>query len=129
MPDISLFEDISNCWPDPAIRITGGYPYGVICRLIPTKGMTLPFISYGGSSLMTSGLTIGLLIALTRHRQYRDAPPQANYTQTKHGPMAKPVIMLTAGGTGGHIFSLAVGEYLIDQGWTPYLLPTNVVGI
>lgn len=39
-------------------------------QLIPTKGMTLPFISYGGSSLMTSGLTIGLLIALTRHRQH-----------------------------------------------------------
>jgi cell division protein FtsW len=43
-------------------------------QLIPTKGMTLPFISYGGSSLMTSGITIGLLIALTRHRQYREAP-------------------------------------------------------
>lgn len=55
-------------------------------QLIPTKGMTLPFISYGGSSLMTSGLTIGLLIALTRHRQYRDAPPQTETTtQTKHG--------------------------------------------
>ncbi len=55
-------------------------------QLIPTKGMTLPFISYGGSSLMTSGLTIGLLIALTRHRQYREAPPQAETTtQTKHG--------------------------------------------
>jgi cell division protein FtsW len=38
--------------------------------------MTLPFISYGGSSLMTSGITIGLLIALTRHRQHREAPSQ-----------------------------------------------------
>ena len=55
-------------------------------QLIPTKGMTLPFISYGGSSLITSGLTIGLLIALTRHRQYRDAPPQTeNTAQSKHG--------------------------------------------
>ena len=35
-------------------------------NLIPTKGMTLPFISYGGSSLMASGLTLGLILALSR---------------------------------------------------------------
>ena len=34
--------------------------------MIPTKGMTLPLISYGGSSLMASGLTLGLILALTR---------------------------------------------------------------
>ncbi len=34
--------------------------------LIPTKGMTLPFISYGGSSLVASGLTLGMILALTR---------------------------------------------------------------
>lgn len=41
---------------------------GVAVRLLPTKGMTLPFVSYGGSSVVAAGLTVGALLALTRHR-------------------------------------------------------------
>ncbi len=68
---------------DPFIRIAGT---GLACifgvqalintavavRLMPAKGMTLPFISYGGSSLIAMGITLGMLLALTRTRPQGD---------------------------------------------------------
>ena len=34
--------------------------------IIPTKGMTLPFISYGGSSMMSSAILFGFLLSFTK---------------------------------------------------------------
>ncbi|MDE2475768.1 MAG: FtsW/RodA/SpoVE family cell cycle protein [Alphaproteobacteria bacterium] len=41
---------------------------GVSLSILPAKGMTLPFISYGGSSLFAIALTMGFALGLTRNR-------------------------------------------------------------
>jgi cell division protein FtsW len=41
---------------------------GVSLNLLPTKGMTLPFLSYGGSSLLGTAITFGFVLAITRKK-------------------------------------------------------------
>lgn len=44
-------------------------------QLAPSKGMTLPFISYGGSSMLALSIAMGLLLAFTRRNPYLSRSP------------------------------------------------------
>ena len=41
---------------------------GVNIRLFPTTGMTLPYISYGGSSIISTSILSGIILNLTKRR-------------------------------------------------------------
>ncbi len=97
-------------------------------HLMPAKGMTLPFVSYGGSSLISLAYGMGMLIALTRERPRAQAR-RRNLARRKRnrrafqrsargepksrarrdagarpGAGAWRAVLVTAGGTGGHLF-------------------------
>jgi cell division protein FtsW len=68
---------------DPFIRLAGAglvslialqafINLGVAVRLLPAKGMTLPFVSYGGSSLIATGIAVGMVLCFTRTRPQGD---------------------------------------------------------
>ncbi len=66
-------------------------------KLMPLTGVTLPFVSYGGSSLMTSFLMIGLLLFIAnKNRRLEIDPPDTFYTshRTPHGPHRTPYLHL-----------------------------------
>ncbi len=54
---------------------------------MPPKGMTLPFVSYGGSSLLSLAIGMGFLIAVTRKRPRAETqlPESPAYGQTSAG--------------------------------------------
>jgi cell division protein FtsW (lipid II flippase) len=71
-------------------------------RLLPLTGVTLPFVSYGGSSLLTSFLSLLFLLQISRRE---DTPPYPL-------PSARPYLQL-----GGLLFAGLVGASLVSGWW------------
>lgn len=60
------------------VVIQAGLIMAANLRLVPLTGVTLPFVSYGGSSVITNGLVVGLLLALSDRRAIRGAPARSS---------------------------------------------------
>lgn len=63
---------------------------GVVTAMLPPKGISHPFISYGGSSLVTSLLVIGMIFSLTKQdrpvREQESPPPLHNTSDEEPAP-------------------------------------------
>lgn len=68
MEEQDLFVQFASCGLIALFGLQALINMAVNVNLIPAKGMTLPFISYGGSSMIALALTMGMLLALTRRR-------------------------------------------------------------
>lgn len=56
-----------------ALGLQGFVNIAVVMGVLPTKGLTLPFISYGGSALMVDLFAVGVLLSVARGPQlYKD---------------------------------------------------------
>jgi len=85
---------IASATPDPfgrllAVGVTAMIAAQVIINigmtvgLLPVTGMTLPFVSYGGSSLLTNFAAIALLISVSQHRPYLLANKPFEYARRR----------------------------------------------
>ena len=68
MKERDPFIRLAGCGLACIVGVQAMINMGVAVRLLPAKGMTLPFISYGGSSVIASGIAVGMLLAFTRSR-------------------------------------------------------------
>lgn len=75
MNEQDMFVQFASCGLVALFGLQALINMAVNVNLIPAKGMTLPFISYGGSSLIALGLTMGMLLALTRRRAGSQVTP------------------------------------------------------
>jgi cell division protein FtsW len=72
LKDNNLFIILSASGLSASFGLQGIINMASSLHLMPTKGMTLPFISYGGSSLLATSLGIGMLLAITRRNVHAE---------------------------------------------------------
>jgi cell division protein FtsW len=68
LPEQNLFVVLAVAGLLVQFGLQGLINMGSTLHLIPTKGMTLPFLSYGGSSLLALAFGMGMVLSLTRKR-------------------------------------------------------------
>lgn len=77
LKDNNLFIILSSAALSASFGLQGIINMASTLHLMPTKGMTLPFISYGGSSILATSLGIGMLLAITRKNVHAEDKDEA----------------------------------------------------
>ena len=84
-------------------------------QLFPSKGMTLPLISYGGSSTVALCLGVGFLLAITRRNPFlqreRFSLREASVARPVTGPISRPVVGSVAGPIAGKAPAVPKGQH------------------
>jgi cell division protein FtsW len=72
MEEENLFVYLSLCGLMMQFTLQVIVNIGVSLAMLPTKGMTLPFISYGGSSIISMALCFGLILSFTKKKYHKN---------------------------------------------------------
>jgi len=70
----------------------------VAMAILPTKGLTLPFMSYGGSSLLVNAAAAGILLSISRPRTNETFPAKPENIRTSEGAPSASILVATAAG-------------------------------
>jgi cell division protein FtsW len=73
----------------------------VAMAIFPTKGLTLPFLSYGGSSLLVNAVAVGILLSISRPRTaLPERAPEPQFTNPRGVAPSASALVATAAGEG-----------------------------
>jgi cell division protein FtsW (lipid II flippase) len=99
------------------IAIQSVFNFAVVTGLVPTKGLPLPFISYGGSSLVISMIAAGLLLNVSRLRSTMKQGHEIYHVKSR----------ISEEGSGYAIESPKVSQYALGRGYGEFRSKTRFI--